>query len=292
MSIRGIVLAGGTGTGLYPVTRAVCKQLLPVYDKPMVYHPISTLMLAGIREILVITTPRDRPAFQDLLGDGSEWGIRFAYAEQARPEGLAQAFVLGRDFVEGHRSCLVLGDNLFHGHTLARSLQAAARPRGATIFAYRVSDPSRYGIVEFDGEGRPVSIEEKPPKPRSPYAVPGLYFYDEQVADIAAAVRPSPRGELEITDVNREYLRRGELHVEVLGRGVAWLDAGTHESLLQAAQFVQTVEARQGLKIAAPEEVAFRMGFIDGAQLRRAAARLGRNAYAAYLHGVADEASQ
>ena len=290
MHTRGIILARGSGTRLHPVTRTVSKQLLPVYDKPMIYYPLSTIMLAGVREVLIITTPRDSDAFRGLLGDGRQWGMRIEYAVQPSPDGLAQAFIIGREFIRDHRSCLVLGDNLFYGHTLSITLlRAAQRPTGATVFAYRVSNPEAYGVVEFDRDGRAVSLEEKPLKPRSNYAVTGLYFYDEKVADIAANITRSPRGELEITDVNAEYLRRGELVVEMLGRGTAWLDTGTHESLLHAGQFVQTLEQRQGLKISAPEEISYRMGYIDRTQLGALADALGKSEYGAYLHRIVDD---
>ncbi len=288
--MKGIILAGGRGTRLYPLTLGVCKQLLPVYDKPMVYYPLSMLMLAGIREILIISTPEDLPAFRRLLGDGRQWGLAFDYAEQTEPRGLADAFVLGRDFVGGQPVCLILGDNIFYGHGLQELLRRAADLReGALILAYPVRDPERYGVIEFDAAGRALSIEEKPTHPRSHYAVPGLYFYDGTVTEVAAHLAPSPRGELEITDVNRHYLERGRLRVEVLGRGTAWLDAGTHESLLQAATFVQTLEERQGLMIACPEEISYRMGYISADALRVLARRMSNNGYGAYLLHVLEE---
>ena len=289
--MKGIVLAGGSGTRLYPVTRGVSKQLLPIYDKPMVYYPVSSLMLAGIRELLVISTPQDLPGFERLLGDGSDFGLSVAYAAQPRPEGLAQAFLIGRDFVGGDRVALALGDNVFYGHGFPELLrEAARRERGATVFAYRVRDPERYGVVELDAAGRPVALEEKPARPRSPWAVTGLYFYDNRVLEIAAGLRPSPRGELEITDVNRAYLEAGALHVDRLGRGIAWLDTGTHESLLQAAEFIAAVEARQGLKVACLEEIAFRMGWLDAARVVALADGLGRTEYAEYLRRMVAEA--
>jgi glucose-1-phosphate thymidylyltransferase len=282
--MKGIVLAGGAGSRLYPATRVVSKQLLPVYDKPMIYYPLSTLMLAGIRDILVISTPQELPRFQELLGDGQRWGVRFSYEPQPRPEGIAQAFLIGRRFLADGPACLILGDNIFHGHGLAKGLQQAATLSvGARVFAYYVKDPGRYGVVDFDGDGRALSIEEKPKAPRSNYAVTGLYFYDAEVVPIAQALRPSPRGELEISDLNAEYLRRGTLQVEVLGRGFAWLDTGTPDSLMQASQYVGSLEQRQGLRVGVPEEVAFRMGFIGPAELERAAAELKGSDYGAYL---------
>ena len=287
---RGIILAGGSGTRLYPLTKPVSKQLMPVYDKPMIYYPLTTLMLAGIREILVITTPHDAPIFENLLGDGSQWGIALSYAVQPEPKGLAQAYTIGADFVRGGPSALILGDNIYFGHGINDLFASAmARPSGATVFAYHVNDPERYGVVEFDSAMRAVSIEEKPADPRSNWAVTGLYFYDEQVVDIAASIAPSPRGELEITDINRAYLERGALSVEIMGRGYAWLDTGTPDSLLEAAEFVRTLEKRQGFKIACPEEIAYRQGFIDEAGLQRSIDRHGKSDYAIYLRGLAAE---
>jgi glucose-1-phosphate thymidylyltransferase len=283
-SRKGIILAGGSGTRLYPVTQAVSKQLMPVYDKPMVYYPLTTLMLAGIREVLLISTPQDTPRFAELLGDGSQWGMRIEYAVQPSPDGLAQAFVIGREFVGGGPSALVLGDNIYYGHDLVKILQSAhERPTGASVFAYHVHDPERYGVVAFDAQQRAISIEEKPKQPQSNYAVTGLYFYDEQVCDIAASIKPSPRGELEITDVNQRYLEQGQLHVEMMGRGYAWLDTGTHDSLHEAAGFIATLQKRQGLMVACPEEIALAQGWIGAADVERLAAPLAKTGYGQYL---------
>jgi glucose-1-phosphate thymidylyltransferase len=285
--LKGIILAGGSGTRLYPATQSVSKQLLPVYDKPMIYYPLSVLMLAGIRDVLIISTPQDTPRFEQLLGDGARWGLSFRYAVQPRPEGIAQAFLVAADFIAGQRCALVLGDNIFYGHNLSHMMQAAAqREHGATVFAYPVHDPERYGVVEMDGNGRALSLEEKPKQPKSRFAVTGLYFYDDRVVDLTRTLKPSARNELEITDLNRRYLELGDLHAELMGRGMAWLDTGTHDSLLEAAAFIQTIEKRQGLKIACPEEIAYRAGYIDAAQLERLAAALDNSGYGKYLRGV------
>ncbi len=288
--MKGIILAGGAGTRLHPLTLAVSKQLMPVYDKPMIYYPLTTLMLAGLREILIITTPQDQASFVRVLGDGGQFGLRLTYAAQPHPGGLAQAFIIGHEFVGTDRVALALGDNIFYGHGLPEYVRAAAdREEGATVFSYRVKDPERYGVVEFDGNGRATSLEEKPANPRSSYAVTGLYFYDNDVLDIAASLKPSPRGELEITDVNLTYLQRGRLHVQTLGRGIAWLDTGAHDALLQASTFIQAIEERQGQKVACPEEVAFRMGYIDAGDLRRMGRNMASNQYGQYLLQLADE---
>jgi glucose-1-phosphate thymidylyltransferase len=288
--MKGIILAGGSGTRLHPVTQAVSKQLLPVYDKPMIYYPLSALMLAGIREILVISTPQDTPRFEALLGNGKDWGLEFRYAVQPSPDGLAQAFIIGKEFIGDSSCCLVLGDNIFYGHEFANDLQSAAsRTSGATVFAYRVTDPERYGVVEFDQQRRAISLEEKPQKPKSRYAVTGIYFYDSQVVKVAEGLKPSARGELEITDLNRWYLERGQLRCEVMGRGMAWLDTGTHDSLLDASNFIFTLERRQGLKVACPEEIAYRLGYITGEQLDSLAARIGKSTYGAYLRQLLNE---